>query len=165
MIVVSPKFSHRTQRSQASTFSRRRKKLEVMCMPVSLLDPVGLKKPATHHHVAVATGTRQVHVAGQVALDENGELVGKGDLAAQVAQAFRNVAIALKAGGATFVDVVRMRIYVAGWSPDMMPAFGEGLGRIADELNIGQPPTSMIGVSILFDPEILVEIEATAIVG
>lgn len=132
-------------------------------MPVSLLDPAGLKKPATHHHVAVSTGSRQVHVAGQVALDENGELVGKGDLAAQVAQTFRNVAIALEAGEATFADVVRMRIYVAGWRPEMMPAFGEGIGRVAEELKIGQPPTSMIGVSILFDPEILVEIEATAI--
>ena len=132
-------------------------------MPVTLLDPVGLAKPDTHHHVSVATGARQVHVSGQVALDENGELVGKGDLAAQVAQTFRNVAIALEAGGATFADVVRLRIYVAGWKPDMMPAFGEGVGRVAEELNIGKPPTSMIGVSILFDPDFLVEIEATAI--
>lgn len=132
-------------------------------MSVSLLDPIGLKKPITHYHVAVGTGTRQVHVAGQVALDRNGELVGKGDLAAQVAQTFRNVAIALEAADATFAEVVRLRIYVAGWSPDMMPAFGDGIRRVAEELNIGQPPTSMIGVSMLFDPEVLVEVEATAI--
>lgn len=132
-------------------------------MSVSLLDPIGLKKPTTHYHVAVGTGTRQVHVAGQVALDRNGELVGKGDLAAQVAQTFRNVAIALEAADATFAEVVRLRIYVAGWSPDMMPAFSDGIRRVAEELNIGQPPTSMIGVSMLFDPEVLVEVEATAI--
>lgn len=131
-------------------------------MPITLLDAPGLPKPETHHHVSVATGSRQVNVAGQVATDANGAMVGKGDLAAQIDQAFRNVALALKAGGATFADVARLRIYIAGWSPAMLPAFGDGLSRVAD-LGIGQPPTSLIGVSILFDPDILVEIEATAI--
>lgn len=132
-------------------------------MPVTLLDPEGLKKPSTHHHASVATGTRHVHVSGQVALDADGQLVARGDLAGQVAQSLRNVGLALAGAGASFADVVRLKIYVAGWTPDMMPAFAAGVSRVAGELRLGQPPTSLIGVSILFEPDILVEIEATAI--
>ena len=132
-------------------------------MPVTYIHPQGLAKNETHHHVAVATGSRQVHVSGQVSVDVNGELVGKGDFAAQVEQTFRNVATALKSANATFADVVRLNIYVAGWKPEMMSARGEGLGRVAAELKIGQPPTSLIGVEILFIPEYLIEVEATAI--
>lgn len=132
-------------------------------MPVTLLHPPGLARNETHHHVAIATGSRQVHVSGQVSVDENGELVGKDDLAAQVAQTFRNVATALKSAEATFADVVRLNIYVAKWQPQLMGAFGEGLGRVAEELQIGQPPTSLIGVEMLFVPDYLIEVEATAI--
>lgn len=132
-------------------------------MPVTLVNPPGLARNETHHHVSIATGSRQVHVSGQVAIDENGNLVGKGDLAAQVEQAFRNVATALKSTNATFADVVRLNIYVTGWTSQRMAEFAEGLGRVAAELQIGKPPTSLIGVDKLFVPDYLVEIEATAV--
>jgi enamine deaminase RidA (YjgF/YER057c/UK114 family) len=133
-------------------------------MTVTYIHPSGLVQNDTHHHVAVSTGTRHVHVSGQVALNEKGELVGENDLAAQTAQAFRNVGIALNSANATFGDVVRLKIYVARWKPEMMAAFGEGLGSVIDELQIGQPPASVIGVDILYIPEYLIEIEATAII-
>ncbi|KQZ61045.1 hypothetical protein ASD67_17350 [Sphingopyxis sp. Root1497] len=132
-------------------------------MPVTYIHPTGLVRNDTHHHVAVSTGTRQVHVAGQVSIDEQGQLVGKDDLAAQVEQAFHNVHRALQSANATFADVVRLNIYVAGWTPDKMQAFGEGIGRVVGPLGIGQPPTSVIGVDMLYIPDYLIEIEATAV--
>ncbi|MFP2958062.1 RidA family protein [Myxococcus sp. 1LA] len=134
-------------------------------MPVTLMNPEGMMKPDVYRQVAIATGTRQVHISGQVAYDADGKLVARGDLAGQVAQAYRNVAIALKAAGATFNDVVRLTLYVVDWKLERMPDFVAGIEQVAKELNITPAPASLIGVSVLFGPDILVEIEATAVVG
>ncbi|MBZ4374145.1 RidA family protein [Corallococcus interemptor] len=134
-------------------------------MPVTLLNPEGIMKPDVYRQVAIATGTRQVHIAGQVAYDAEGQLVARGDLAGQVAQAYRNVAIALAAAGATFDDVVRLTIYVVDWKLESMPAFLAGLEQVARELKITPAPASLIGVSVLYEPGVLVEVEATAVVG
>ena len=75
-------------------------------MTVRLINPNGLVPIPLYHHVAIATGDAHVYLAGQVAWDENGELVAD-DLAGQVAQVYRNVAKGLAAAGATFHDVVR----------------------------------------------------------
>ncbi|QSQ17563.1 RidA family protein [Myxococcus landrumensis] len=133
-------------------------------MPVVLLNPDGLPKTEVYRQVAIATGTRQVHVAGQVAYDVNGQLVAHGDLAGQVAQAWRNVAIALSAAGATFKDVVRLTFYVVDWKREMFPEFLAGLERVAEEVQLVPAPASLIGVSMLFEPGVLVEVEATAVV-
>ncbi|NVJ19630.1 MULTISPECIES: RidA family protein [Myxococcus] len=134
-------------------------------MPVTLLNPDGLLKTDVYRQVAIATGTRQVHIAGQVAYDAEGQLVARGDLAGQVAQAYRNVAIALAAAGATFSDVVRLTFYVVDWKRELMPDFLAGIARVSEELKIVPAPASLIGVSVLFEPGVLVEIEATAVVG
>jgi enamine deaminase RidA (YjgF/YER057c/UK114 family) len=132
-------------------------------MPVTLLNPNGLMKPDVYRQVAIATGTRQVHVAGQVAYDAEGKLVAPGDFAGQVAQAYRNVAIALAAAGATFRDVVRLTFYVVDWKPEMMPQLLAGIEQIAEELQVVPAPASLIGVTVLYEPGVLVEIEATAV--
>ncbi|CAM3831966.1 RidA family protein [Corallococcus sp. ZKHCc1 1396] len=134
-------------------------------MPVTLLNPDGLMKTEMYRQVAIATGTRQVHVAGQVAYDAQGQLVAQGDLAGQVAQSLRNVAIALAAAGATFNDVVRLTFYVVDWKRELLPDFLAGIEQVAAELKFVSAPSSLIGVSILFEPGVLVEIEATAVVG
>ena len=87
-------------------------------MAVSLINPDGHVVVPIYHHVALSTGSRQVHLAGQVAWDEHGNLVAPGDLAGQVAQVYRNVAKALDAAGATFHDVVRITWYAAGWKKE-----------------------------------------------
>ncbi|WNZ65154.1 RidA family protein [Myxococcus sp. MxC21-1] len=133
-------------------------------MPVTLMNPEGMMKPDVYRQVAVATGSRQVHIAGQVAYDAEGRLVARGDLAGQVAQAYRNVAIALAAAGATFNDVVRLTIYVVDWKHERMPDFLAGIEQVSKELNIVPAPASLIGVAVLFEPGVLVEIEATAVV-
>ncbi|RKH58421.1 RidA family protein [Corallococcus aberystwythensis] len=132
-------------------------------MPVTLLNPDGLMKTDVYRQVAISTGTRQVHIAGQVAYDADGQLVARGDLAGQVAQAYRNVGIALAAAGATFSDVVRLTFYVVDWKRELMPEFLAGIEQVARESRITPAPASLIGVSVLFEPGVLVEIEATAI--
>ncbi|CAM3797229.1 RidA family protein [Isoptericola cucumis] len=134
-------------------------------MAVELHTPEGMFQPVPYHHVATATGTRQVHVAGQIARDADGRSIAPGDLAGQVEQALRNVARGLAGAGAGFADVVRLRFFVTQWHPDRYGDLLAGIDRVADELGLPQPwpPVSLIGVEILFEPDVLVEIEAYAV--
>lgn len=134
-------------------------------MTVQLLSPEGMTQPVPYDHVSIATGTRQVHVAGQIARDAAGGPVAPGDLAGQVAQALRNTARGLAGAGAGFDDVVRLRFYVTGWTPDKIDAFMAGVALVADDLGLPKPlpPASLIGVDHLFEPDVLVEVEAYAV--
>ncbi|TFV52395.1 RidA family protein [Blastococcus sp. TF02A_35] len=133
-------------------------------MPVELLNPEGLPKPDVYAQVSVSTGTRIVHLAGQVARTADGEPVGAGDLAAQVAQAYLNVATALAAAGATFDDVAALTVYVVDWSPEKLQDLGAGVVSVADRLG-GSPvrPVTLVGVSALGEPDLLVEVQAVAV--
>ncbi|MEE2568920.1 RidA family protein [Pseudarthrobacter sp. J64] len=133
-------------------------------MTVTFLNPEGMLPGAPYHHVAVGTGTRQVHVAGQVAHTPDGSPVPE-DLAGQVALALRNVARGLAGAGAGFGDVVRLTFYVTGWQQEKIGEFMAGVQSVAGELGLPtpMPPASLIGVEILFEPGVLVEIEATAV--
>lgn len=134
-------------------------------MSVQLSSPAGMTQPVPYHHVSVATGTRHVHVAGQIARDAEGGPVATGDLTGQVGQALRNTALGLAGAGAGFSDVVRLRFFVTDWNPDKMDAFLAGIDRVAGELGIPQPipPVSLIGVDYLFEPDVMVEVEAYAV--
>ncbi|MFE5212583.1 Rid family hydrolase [Streptomyces sp. NPDC056600] len=134
-------------------------------MTVRHFTPHGMLQPAPYHHVAVGTGTRHVHVSGQVARRADGTPVAPGDLAGQVAQALRNTSIGLAGAGASFADVLRLTFYVTGWSPGKITAFMAGVESVADEigLQLPMPPASLIGVAHLFEPDVLVEVEATAL--
>lgn len=133
-------------------------------MPVSLINPEGHVQIPLYHHVAIATGSKQVHLAGQVAWDADGNLVAPGDLAGQVAQVYRNVAKSLEAAGATFEDVVRFTWYAVDWQKEKMAAFTAGVEQAAREFTLSTPPAALIGVSILYEPGILVEAEVTAVI-
>ncbi|GAA2231364.1 hypothetical protein GCM10010413_31670 [Promicromonospora sukumoe] len=135
-------------------------------MTVTLSNPQDLPQVDVYHQVAVATGSRQVFVAGQVSWDADGATVGVGDLAAQVEQSYANVATALRHAGASTDDVVRLTVYAVDWTPDKMPALLDGLARAARRTgSTATPPATLIGVAALDVPEHLVEIEATAVVG
>jgi enamine deaminase RidA (YjgF/YER057c/UK114 family) len=127
--------------------------------------PEGLMQPTPYAHVAVGTGTRQVHVAGQIARRADGTPVAPGDLAGQVAQALRNTATGLAGAGATFDDVVRLTFYVVGWAPEKIADFMAGVDQVAEEIGLPtpMPPASLLGVDYLFEPDVLVEVEATAV--
>lgn len=137
-------------------------------MTVQLLTPEGMFQPVPYHHVAVGTGTRQVHVAGQIARDADANPIATGDLTGQLEQALRNTARGLAGAGAAFSDVVRLRFFLTGWGPgqpEKMAAFMAGIENVADELGIPRPlpPLSAIGVDYLFEPDVLVEVEAYAV--
>lgn len=133
-------------------------------MAVELLNPEGLPKPDLYRQLSVATGSRTVYLAGQVARTAEGEPVGPGDLAAQVEQAFLNVGTAVAAVGGTFDDVAKLTIYVVDWSPDRLPALGEGVGRAAAQLGRDlTKPVTLLGVAGLGEPDLLVEVEAIAV--
>jgi enamine deaminase RidA (YjgF/YER057c/UK114 family) len=127
-------------------------------VPIQLINPDGLVEPQGYTQVAVATGSRMVFVAGQVGQDAEGSAVD--GLAAQTAQALRNVGIALEAAGATYADVVKTTIYVVDWRPEKMADLVAGL----TSSQMGKPgPTTLIGVAALADPDLLVEIDVTAV--
>ncbi len=101
-----------------------------------------------------------VFVSGTTATDGSGGIVGVGDVYAQSVQALANIRVALEAAGAAVSDVVRTRIFVVdidGWA-EIGRAHGEVFGEI-------RPACSMVEVKRLISPEILVEIEADALIG
>ena len=134
-------------------------------MGINLTNPDGLPQVDLYRQVAVATGTRLVHVAGQVAWDADGHTVGPGDLSAQAEQCFVNVATALTQAGASLADLAKLTVYVVDWKPEKMPLIVEGLRRAGARLGADVtplPPTTLLGIAAPFTPDLLVEIEATA---
>ncbi|QDU31955.1 Enamine/imine deaminase [Anatilimnocola aggregata] len=130
-------------------------------MTTNYLNPKELCPTFGWTHVAVTSGQRTIYISGQVAVDAQGQVVGKGDMRAQAEQAFRNVQIALTAAGATFADVVKTSLFVVGLKPEHVPAIREVRARYVSATT---PPTStLVGVSALVGTEWLIEIEAVAV--
>ncbi|MFJ1869498.1 RidA family protein [Streptomyces sp. NPDC088097] len=136
-------------------------------MTVQHFTPDGMLQPVPYHHVAVGTGTTHVHVSGQIARLADGSAVALGDLAGQVAQALRNTSVGLAGAGASFADVLRLTFYVTRWSPEKIGDLMAGVGAVAAEIGLPLPlpPASLIGVDYLFEADVLVEVEATALLG
>ncbi|MDI6099480.1 Rid family hydrolase [Actinoplanes sp. NEAU-A12] len=133
-------------------------------MAVTLVNPPGLPVIDVYRQVSVATGSKLIHVAGQVSWDADGKTIGDADLAAQVEQCYVNVAAALAGVGASFGDVVKLTFHVVDWTADRMPLLMDGVGRAQARLGItAAPPASLFGIAALDVPEHLVELEATAV--
>ncbi|QES46955.1 enamine deaminase RidA [Streptomyces venezuelae] len=134
-------------------------------MAITLVNPTGLPEVDAYRQVSVATGSKTVFIAGQVAWDAEGTTVGEGDLAAQVEQCYVNIGTALAEVGGSFDDVAKLTVYVVDWTPDKMPLLMEGVSRAFARLGVAPvPPATLLGVAALDIPEHLVEIEATAVI-
>jgi 2-iminobutanoate/2-iminopropanoate deaminase len=127
---------------------------------VRFVNPPTLAPPPGYTHVVTTRGGRTVYIAGQVALDAEGNLVGAGDIGAQAEQVFQNLQHALEAVGANFGNVVKFGIYVTDFSEV------GALRQIRDRyIDVEHPPASTaVGVKRLFREDFLIEIDAIAVV-
>lgn len=112
-------------------------------------------------HVIVAEGGRTIYVSGQTGVDIEGKVVGA-DHRSQSVQALKNLEIALAAAGASIADVVRMGIYIADYSDEALGALVEAAIEVTG--TIPSATSTLLGVASLWQPDVLVEIDAVAVV-
>lgn len=123
------------------------------------INPETISKPTGYTHVVEATGSRIIHISGQVALDAQGNSVGIDDMQAQAEQVFQNLDAALKAVNASFEDVVKLTYFVVDIS--QMQTVRDVRNRY---INTAQPPASTaVEVRQLVRKEWLLEVEAVAV--
>jgi enamine deaminase RidA (YjgF/YER057c/UK114 family) len=121
--------------------------------------PDGMTPGNGYSHAVTARGARVVAVAGQVAMDEHGELVGRDDPRVQAERVFENLRRALAAADATFAEVIKFGIFVTDIA--LLPMIRETRDRYID---IERPPASTaVQVGALFQPGYMIEVEALAV--
>lgn len=131
-------------------------------MTLEKRNPPGLPTPTGYSQVVIATGSRMVFVAGQVALDGEGNLVAPGDVVGQARQAFANLRTAVEAAGAAIDDVAKITWYVVGYRPEWLPQLAAARREL---MGAHAPASTLVGVSALVQPEYLVEVEGVAVVS
>jgi enamine deaminase RidA (YjgF/YER057c/UK114 family) len=127
----------------------------------NFINPQAMHRPTGYTHVVEVTAGRPIYIAGQVALDRAGALVGPDDIRAQTRQVFDNLRVALQSVGASFEQVVKLNYYLVDAS--QLPAVRE----VRDEyVNTAQPPASTaVEVRRLVRDDLLIEVEAVAIIA
>lgn len=126
--------------------------------PDTLFAPEG----NTYTQIVTSTGGTTIHIAGQVAFDLQGNVVGIGDFKAQVEKTLDNLRLALEAAGAKVADLVRMRYYVVDYDPacleHLLPAIDTFFG------DAKAPASTLVGVTSLYVDGLMIEIDATAVI-
>jgi enamine deaminase RidA (YjgF/YER057c/UK114 family) len=128
-------------------------------MKNEFLNPEGIAKPTGYTHVVTTDARKTIYISGQVGVDPQGNV--KEGLSAQTVQVFENLKTALGAVGATFDNVVKVTTLIVNYKPEDRSVLREIRARY---FNSAQPPAStLIGVQALALPELLIEIEAVAV--
>lgn len=125
------------------------------------INPTGLARPTGYTHVVVAPDGRTVYIAGQVALDSTGQLVGPGDFRRQAEQVIRNLQRALAGVGGTLEDVAKTTTFITDLKH--LPALREVRTQYLDPKR--PPASTLLVVSSLARPEFLIEVEAIAVLS
>jgi len=128
----------------------------------TFINPDGVSRSPYYSHAVVVEGGRTIHISGQVALDAKGQIVGRGDLQAQTVQAFENLKLVLQAAGANFGDIVKINTYVVNLKPEGVATIREVRTKYLPTTN--PPASTLVGVQALFREDVLIEIEAFAVV-
>jgi enamine deaminase RidA (YjgF/YER057c/UK114 family) len=130
---------------------------------VRRINPPELGTPPGYSQVVDVRGARLIFIAGQTALNRDGEVVGKNDFAAQAAQVFRNLGSALASAGASAGDLVKLTVFLRDM--DNLAAYREARNRFFATVNPpAAPAVTLVEVSRLYGSDFLIEIEAIAAV-
>lgn len=134
-----------------------------MSAQIEIYNPTTMAKPlGLYCHVARAKASEFVHIAGQVSLDDKGEIVGVGDFEAQLRQTYANLSAALASAGADFTKVVKFTTYLT--RKEDLGTYREVRNALYRDLYPGEvyPPNTLLVVAGLVNDDLLVEIEAVA---
>lgn len=127
-------------------------------MARELINPDTMRTPPSYSHISVASGSKIISFAGQVALNDNG-LMGD-DLRSQVIACMQNLKLAMDAVGVTWDDIIRRTIFTT--QPDQPAVIAGAIAEVTGDA--ANPPQSLFGVTALANPQLLVEIECTAVI-
>ena len=131
-------------------------------MALEHINPDGMLASPDFTQIVAATGSRIIHISGQVAWDaEANAIVGEGDFAAQAKQAYENLAACIAAAGATIDDVAKTTVYIVDYTPSLRHALGDARSAVFNGPN--PPASTLIGVQALAFPGLLIEVEATVV--
>jgi enamine deaminase RidA (YjgF/YER057c/UK114 family) len=128
---------------------------------ITHINPPELGTPAGYSQIVQVSAGRMVFIAGQTAVDRDGNVVGKNDFVAQAEQVFRNLGIALHAAGCTASNLVKLTVFLRNM--DHLPIYREARNRFfATSTSPAAPAITLVEVSKLYGPDFMIEIEAVA---
>jgi enamine deaminase RidA (YjgF/YER057c/UK114 family) len=128
---------------------------------ITHINPPELGVPPAYSQVVQVSARRMIFIAGQTALDRDGNVVGKGDFAAQAEQVFRNLGVALQAAGCTPGNLVKLTVFLRNM--DHLPIYREARDRFfVTSTPPAAPAVTLVEVSKLYGPDFMIEIEAVA---
>jgi enamine deaminase RidA (YjgF/YER057c/UK114 family) len=128
---------------------------------IKRINPPELGTPPGYSQIVDVSASRIIFIAGQTALDRDGNLVGKGDFAAQAAQVFSNLAVALTASGCTAAHLVKLTVFLTDMKN--LATYREARNRFFGSVTPpAAPAVTLVEVSKLYGPDFMIEIEAIA---
>ena len=130
-------------------------------MKITRINPPGSPTPRNYHHVVSVEGGRTVYLAGQIAFDENRNIVGGNDIIAQTHQALTNLKRNVEAAGASMSDMVKITTFVVDYDQRQLPGIIDVIGEYFPAEH--QPTNTLIGIDCLAVEGLLIEIEGIAV--